>query len=113
MKSKDRHLNLDWTTVRYRTVALFLVAALGVTAASWMVWSYYKGRYSPSALASREIQVAERLYQETLNYDQEEGLKSVQDSAAAYLADAHRLFREEKFDESRMKAFLSHNNSQK
>jgi hypothetical protein len=109
----DRRLNLDWVSVRYRSVVLFVLAVGGILAASWVIWAQYHERTSPRTLASREIEAAEQLYREAVSYGDNPDLNSIRSEARQHLADSRTLFNDEHYDESRVKAILSRNNSQK
>ncbi len=111
--SKDRRLNLDWVSVRYRSVLMIVVAVAGMVGAAWFLWSHYQGRSSPRALAGREIEAAESLYREAVSYGEDPDLTSIRSKAREHLADSRTLFSESRFEEARVKAILSRNNSQK
>jgi hypothetical protein len=111
--NRDPRLNLDWVSVRYRSVVMLIVAVVGVTGAGWMVWSHFAGRGSPQALASREISAAESLYREASTYGKTPEAAPIREKARENLAESRTLFNGERFEEARIKAILSRNNSQK
>ena len=111
--NRDPRLNLDWVSVRYRSVVMLVVAVVGVTGAGWMVWSHFAGRGSPQALASREISAAESLYREASTYGKTPEAAPIREKARENLAESRTLFNGERFEEARIKAILSRNNSQK
>ncbi|MFQ5668943.1 MAG: hypothetical protein ACE5HD_00305 [Acidobacteriota bacterium] len=109
----ERRLNLDWVSVRYRSVVLTAMIVLGLAAGIWLVWFQYNGRNSPRALAGRAVDAAQALYHEAGTYTGGERLAAIRSKAREYLSDARRLFGQGRFEESRVKAILSRNNSQK
>jgi hypothetical protein len=89
------------------------VLVVGALAATWLIWGHYDGRNSPRALASREIEAAEQLYREAVTYGDTDDLSSIRSKAREHLGDSRQLFSQERWEESRVKAILSRNNSQK
>ena len=109
----DRRLNLDWVSVTYRSVLVVVVSVVAVTAAGWMTWSHIQERGSPRTLASREIDAAESLYREATSYGNDPNLVAIRAQARQHLVDARTQFNASRFEEARIKAILSRNNSQK
>jgi hypothetical protein len=111
--NRDRRLNLDWVSVSYRSVAMLLIIVVGLAGGGWLVWSHFHDRSSPQALASREIEAAETLYQEASTYGKTSEAAPIREKARENLAESRTLFSDERFEEARIKAILSRNNSQK
>ena len=111
--NRDRRLNLDWVSVRYRSVVMLVVALVGLSAGGWLAWSHFHGRNSPQTLASREIVAAESLYREASTYGKSPESAPIREKARENLAESRTLFSAERFEEARIKAILSRNNSQK
>ncbi|MCZ6651201.1 MAG: hypothetical protein O7D35_11100 [Acidobacteria bacterium] len=111
--NRDRRLNLDWVSVRYRSVMMLVLAIAGLAIGGWFVWSHITESNSPTTLALRSIEKAESLYRDAAAYGGGLELAPIRDKAREHLTQSRTLFGEGRFEEARVKAILSRNNSQK
>lgn len=111
--NRDRRLNLDWVSVRYRSVMMLVLAIAGLAVGGWLVWSHFTEANSPTTLALRSIEKAESLYRDAAAYRGGPELAPIREKAREHLTQSRILFGEERFEEARVKAILSRNNSQK
>jgi hypothetical protein len=91
---------------------LFLAVA-GLAMGVWLAWSHMTESNSPATLALRSIEKAESHYRDAAAYGGGAELAPILDNARDHLTQSRILFGGNRFEEARVKAILSRNNSQK
>ncbi|MCZ6649199.1 MAG: hypothetical protein O7D35_00870, partial [Acidobacteria bacterium] len=90
--NRDRRLNLDWVSVRYRSVMMLVLAIAGLAIGGWLVWSHFVEANSPTTLALRSIEKAESLYREAAAYGGRAELAPIREKAREHLTQSRTLF---------------------